>query len=210
MLKFLIVDDHYIFRQGVIKIIAGSFPGAEFGEAENCADGFALAIREIWDIAIIDINLPGRSGLDLIKDLKNSVNDIPILVLSIYEEDQLALRALKAGANGYLTKGKAGNNLIDAINRILAGLQFITDTVAELLAREYKKEGKTGLLNQLSDREYFTMLRLASGESITQISKTLSLSVKTISTYRTRIFRKLNLVNQTQLIEFVRDNVTAL
>jgi two-component system invasion response regulator UvrY len=207
MLKFLIVDDHHIFRQGVIKIIADSFPGAEFGEAENSADAFTLAIREIWDIAILDINLPGRSGLDLIKDMQRSANDIPILVLSIYEEDQLALRALKAGAKGYLAKGKAGNNLVDAINRILAGLQFITDNVAELLAKEYKKEGKADSLNQLSDREYFTMLRLASGESVTQISKTLSLSVKTISTYRTRVFRKLNIKNHTQLIEFVKAHV---
>ena len=140
MLKFLIIDDHYIFRQGVKKIISDSFSNAEFGEAENSAQGFALAIREIWDIVILDRNLPGRSGLDLIKDLKKTINNIPILVLSIYEEDQLALRALKAGARGYLTKGKTGNNLIDAITRILAGLQFITDTVAELLAVEYKKD----------------------------------------------------------------------
>ncbi len=206
MLKFLIIDDHYIFRQGVKKIISDSFSNAEFGEAENSAQGFALANREIWDIVILDINLPGRSGLDLIKDLKKTINNIPILVLSIYEEDQLALRALKAGARGYLTKGKTGNNLIDAITRILAGLQFITDTVAELLAVEYKKDLKTDAIKLLSDREYFTMLRLASGESVTQISKALSLSVKTISTYRTRILKKLNLKNQVQLIRFVQEN----
>ena len=206
MLKFLIIDDHFIFRQGVKKIITDSYSRAEFGEAENCAQGFALANRENWDIIILDINLPGRSGLDLIKDLKKVINNVPILVLSIYEEDQLALRALKAGARGYLTKGKAGNNLIDAITRILAGLQFITDTVAELLAIEYKKELKTDAIKQLSDREYFTMLRLASGESVTQISKALSLSVKTISTYRSRILRKLNLQNQVQLVHFVQEN----
>jgi len=206
MLKFLIIDDHYIFRQGVIKIISDSFLNAEFGEAENSAQGFALANREIWDIVILDINLPGRSGLDLIKDLKKVINNIPILVLSIYEEDQLALRALKAGARGYLTKGKTSINLIDAITRILAGLQFITDTVAELLAIEYKKDLKTDAIKLLSDREYFTMLRLASGESVTQISKALSLSVKTISTYRSRIFRKLNLKNHVQLTHFVLEN----
>lgn len=206
MLKFLIIDDHYIFRQGVKKIITDSFSDAEFGEAENSSQGFALANREIWDIVILDINLPGRSGLDLIKDLKKTINNIPILVLSIYEEDQLALRALKAGARGYLTKGKTGSNLIDAITRILAGLQFITDTVAELLAIEYKKDLKTDAVKILSDREYFTMLRLASGESVTQISKALSLSVKTISTYRSRILKKLNLKNQVQLIHFVQEN----
>jgi len=159
-----------------------------------------------WDLVILDINLPGRSGLDFLKDVHSYKPELPVLVLSMYEEDQMALRAIKAGAMGYITKAKAAENLIGAIERILDGNKYITETVAELLVGEYKKEKTINVVKDLSDREYFILLRLAAGESVTEISRTLALSVKTISTYRSRIFKKLGLKSNIQLMQFAKDN----
>ena len=206
MIKFLIVDDHYIFRQGVKKIISDAFELVSFGEANDSADALAKLRKEGWDLVILDINLPGRSGLDLILDAKAFNIPVPILVLSMFNEDQMALRAIKAGAQGYLAKALAAENLTGAILRILDGNQYISETVAGLLADEYRKKTNGNVIKELSDREYFVLLRLASGESVTEISRTLALSVKTISTYNSRILKKLGLKNTMQLMQFVKDN----
>lgn len=206
MYKFLIVDDHSIFRQGVKKIIIDNYEQAEFGEANNSAEAISQLNCKKWDMAIIDINMPGRSGLDLIHEIYAIKPSLPILALSMYEENQMSLRTLKAGAKGYLTKSRAINDLITAITRILEGKQYISETVAELLVNELKLENTKDFTKNLSDREYFVLLRLSSGESVTEISRTLSLSVKTISTYRTRIMKKLNLKNNVQLFNFMNGN----
>jgi len=206
MKRILIVDDHYIFRQGLKKIIADAFEPLMFGEAENSEAASRLMHNSPWDLVILDINLPGRSGLDFLKDVHSYKPELPVLVLSMYEEDQMALRAIKAGAMGYITKAKAAENLIGAIERILDGNKYITETVAELLVGEYKKEKTINVVKDLSDREYFILLRLAAGESVTEISRTLALSVKTISTYRSRIFKKLGLKSNIQLMQFAKDN----
>ena len=206
MIKFLIVDDHYIFRQGVKKIISDAFEQVDFGEANDNAEALAKLRKEAWDLVILDINLPGRSGLDLILDTKAFNIPVPILVLSMFNEDQMALRALKAGAQGYLAKALAAENLTAAILRILDGNQYISETVAGLLADEYRKKTNGNVITELSDREYFVLLRLASGESVTEISRTLALSVKTISTYNSRLLKKLGLKNTIQLMQFVKDN----
>ena len=206
MYKFLIVDDHSIFRQGVIMIITNAFKNSQCSEAGNSAEALIKLNKEKFDIVILDINMPGRSGLDFIVDVLAFNTEIPILVLSMYDEDQMALRALKAGAKGYLTKSRAADDLIGAINRILSGKQYITENVAELLLNEVRKKETGDVMKVLSDREYFVMMRLAAGESLTEISRSLTLSVKTIYTYRTRCMRKLSLKNMAELIRFVKDN----
>lgn len=206
MYKFLIVEDHVIFRQGVKKIITDEFELVYFCEAGNSAEALTKFNKEVWDLVILDINMPGRSGLDLIHDLKSINANTPILVLSMYEEDQMALRALKAGASGYLTKTRAAEDMITAIKKIIDGNDYINETVADLLVSEFRNDKKGDAIKELSDREYFVLMRLAAGETVTEIAKTLALSVKTISTYRTRIMKKLNLKNMVQLLQFVKDN----
>lgn len=206
MYKFLIVDDHSIFRQGVKMIITNAFEKSECSEASNSAEALVKLNTEKCDMVILDINMPGRSGLDFIVDVLSFNSDIPILVLSMYAEDQMALRALKAGAKGYLTKSRAADDLIGAINRMLSGKQYITENIAELLVNEIRKKETGDVMKALSDREYFVMMRLAAGETLTEISKSLTLSVKTIYTYRTRCMKKLNLKNMAQLVQFVKDN----
>lgn len=206
MYKFLIVDDHSIFRQGVKMIISNAFEKSECSEASNSAEAQEKLHKEKWDMVILDINMPGRSGLDFILDVLSFNADIPVLVLSMYAEDQMALRALKAGAKGYLTKDRAAVDLIGAVNRIFSGKQFITENVAELLVNEMRKKETGDVMRALSDREYFVLMRLAAGETITEISKSLTLSVKTIHTYRTRCMRKLNIKTMAQLVHFVKDN----
>ena len=187
-------------------IITSAFKNSECGEAGNSAEALIKLNKGKWDIIILDINMPGRSGLDFIVDVLSFNSEIPILVLSMYEEDQMALRALKAGAKGYLTKSRAADDLIGAINRILTGKQYITENVAELLLNEVQKKETGDVMKVLSDREYFVLMRLAAGETLTEISRSLTLSVKTIYTYRTRCMRKLNLKNMAELISFVKDN----
>lgn len=187
-------------------IISDSFEGSQCSEANNSAEALVKLNNEKWDMVILDINMPGRSGLDFIQDVLSFNNDIPVLVLSMYDEDQMALRALKAGAKGYLTKSRAADDLIGAIKRILSGKQYITENVAELLVNEVRKKETGDVMKVLSDREYFVLMRLAAGETLTEISKSLTLSVKTIYTYRTRCMKKLNLKNKVQLVRFVKDN----
>lgn len=206
MYKFLIVDDHYIFRQGVKKIITDAFEQVLFGEANNSAEAVAKLHKETWDLVILDLNMPGRSGLDFIRDAMSFNADLPILVLSMYEEEQMALRSLKAGVRGYLSKARAADDLIGAIVRILDGNHYISETVAELLNSECRREKNSDVIKLLSDREYFVLLRLTAGETVTEISRALTLSVKTISTYRSRILKKLGLTNMVQLIQFAKDN----
>jgi DNA-binding NarL/FixJ family response regulator len=206
MINFLIVDDHSIFRQGVKMIITNAFEKSVCNEAGNSAEALVKLNKQKFDMVILDINMPGRSGLDFIADVLSFNTEIPILVLSMYEEDQMALRALKAGAKGYLTKSRAADDLIRAINRILSGKQYITENVAELLLNEVQKKETGDVMKALSDREYFVLMRLAAGETLTEISKSLTLSVKTIYTYRIRCMKKLNLKNMAQLVSFVKDN----
>jgi len=206
MYNFLIVDDHSIFRQGVKMIITNAFEKSECSEASNSAEALINLNKKKWDLVILDINMPGRSGLDFIVDVLSFNPDLPILVLSMYSEDQMALRAFKAGAKGYLTKSRAADDLIGAIKRMLSGKQYINENVAELLVNEVRKKETGDVMKALSDREYFVLMRLAAGETLTEISKSLTLSVKTIYTYRTRCMKKLNLKSMAQLVGFAKDN----
>ncbi len=162
--------------------------------------------REKWDVALLDITLPGKSGLDLLKELKAARPRLPVLVLSAHPEDQFALRALKAGAEGYLTKDSAPEELVKAIRKVLAGGRYVSPTLAEKLASNVRKDFTRMPHETLSDREYEIMCLIASGKTVTEIAGELSLSVKTISTYRTRILEKLGVKNSAAIVQYAIRN----
>jgi len=204
--KILIVDDHTLFRQGLRRIIEDRISTVEFGEAESAESAMTLLNENHWDVILLDINLPGRSGLDLLKDIRIVNNTIPILVLSMYEEDQFAVRAIRAGCNGYLPKDCAPDNLLEALDRLLSGQKYITPNVARLLADELQTHRHDTAYQSLSDREFQVLKLIGAGKTVSEIGIQLSLSVKTISTYRSNILAKLNLRNNSQLILYAMKN----
>lgn len=206
MKNILIVDDHALFRQGLMKIIDSHFNDIIYGEASSAAEAIELNAKQKWDILLLDINLPGRSGLDIIKELKESTPGLAILVLSMYPEDQFAVRVMKTGAAGYLIKDSTPEHLVEAINRLLDGRQFITPSVAELLVDKLRDGAKQTPYDLLTNREFQVFRLIAVGHSVTNIAKKLSLSVKTISTYRTHILEKLKLRNNADMIYYAIKN----
>lgn len=204
MKRILIVDDHCIFRQGVKKILIESFEQAQIDEAASTEEAISKVISLDWDVVVTDINMPGRSGLDLIHDIKAFKPALPVLALSVYEEDQMALRAFRAGANGYLSKRMTSDELKLAIQRILEGKRYISDNVAEILVNEFQTQKKGNQIKILSDREYFVLVRFSDGETAAEIARDLSLSVKTIFAYRRKIMEKLGLKKATQLVGFIK------
>lgn len=202
MKKILIVDDHVLLRQGLMKLIDSHFPSTHYGEAGNLAEGLAMVENERWDVVLLDINLPGRSGLEIIHEIKNRRIHLPIIVISMYPESQFAVRVLRAGASGYLTKDTAPDNLYKALNQVFSGSKYITPSVAELLTRELENDTGKPLHESLSNREYHVLRLLGEGKTISEIARQLSLSVKTISTYRTRILKKLRLNDNSEIISY--------
>lgn len=200
------MDDHILLRHGLMKIINEHFTNVTFGEASTTAEALELVRKQKWDVVLLDINLPGRSGLDIINELKEIDPNLPILVISMYPEDQFAIRVIKAGAAGYLMKDSAPENLVTAIDRLLAGQQYITPNVAELLTKELRTDSKKAPHELLSDREFQVLRLIASGKTVSEIADQLSLSVKTISTYRTHILDKLQMKNNAQLIAYAIRN----
>ena len=205
MMRVLIVDDHAILRRGLRSLLSDVFARAEFGEASNAEQALELG-KERWDVALLDITLPGKSGLDLLKELKAARPRLPVLVLSVHPEDQFAIRALKAGAEGYMTKESAPEKLVEAIHKILAGGRYVSPTLAEKLALSVRKDFTRTPHETLSDREYEVMCRIASGKTVTEIAGELSLSVKTISTYRTRLLEKLGVKNSADITRYAIRN----
>lgn len=206
MLKILLVDDHEILRQGLKKIIDGNFTKVQYGEAENTPEAIKLAIKQPWDIIIMDINMPGRNGLDAIKELKSRGLKTPILVLSVYPEDQFALRIIKAGASGYLTKNSAPTLLVNAIKALLNGKQYLTESVTQILISDVRKEDQFHAHSILSDRELQVLHLIGKGLAVSQIGEELSLSVKTISTYRANILSKMNMKSNADMILYAIKN----
>ena len=206
MTRVLIVDDHAIVRRGLRALLSDEFHGAAFGEASDAQQAMKEVRREKWDVALLDITLPGKSGLDLLKELKAARPRLPVLVLSAHPEDQFALRALKAGAEGYLTKDSAPEELVKAIRKVLAGGRYVSPTLAEKLASNVRKDFTRMPHETLSDREYEIMCLIASGKTVTEIAGDLSLSVKTISTYRTRILEKLGVKNSAAIVQYAIRN----
>src|SRR5258708_3881988 len=206
MNRFLIADDHAVVRRGLRQIIAEEIPGAGIGEAQNATEALTLVRKETWDAAILDISMPGGSGLDLIKDVRLLSPGLPILVLSMYPEDQFAVRVLKAGANGYLTKESAPDQLIIALHKVISGGTYVSPSLAESLVFGLRIDSSRPPHELLSDREYQVMRLLASGETPTKVAEELFLSVKTVSTYRTRILEKLQLKTSAELTRYAIDN----
>lgn len=201
--RILLVEDHILIRKGLVKILEDSFPDSSYGEASNVAEATDLLRKQDWDILLLDLSLPGRSGFDLINDLKLLAPGLPILVLSMYPAEQVAIRALKAGASGYLTKDSAVKELESAILKIFSGKKYIPPTIVDLMANEMgRKNEARELTDLLSDREYQVFLMIAQGKRLTDIALDLSLSIKTISTYRTHILQKLNIRDNSDITSF--------
>jgi DNA-binding NarL/FixJ family response regulator len=205
-IKILIADDHPIVRAGIKQILADTPDMIAADEAGNGQEVLQLIGKKEYDVILLDISMPGRSGLEILKDLKTEKPKIPVLILSIYPEEQYAIRALRAGAAGYLTKSSAPNELVAAIRKISGGGRYITADLAEKLASYLTMDLGKPLHEKLSDREYQVMLQIAAGKTVTEIAGDLCLSVKTISTYRTHILEKMCLKNNSEIARYAMQN----
>lgn len=204
MINILLADDHPYLRRGLAQILTDAFPGAVIGEASDAPELLTLAEKQRWDVVVLDLTMPGRGGLDALHELKRRYPSLPVLVLSMHPEDQFAVRVLRAGGAGYLTKESVPQELVHAVRTIWNGGKYITPKAAELLAAHVQEHGDSEqpLHSSLSDREYQVFFLIASGKTLTDISNQLSLSVKTISTYRSRILAKLNVKTNADLARY--------
>ena len=203
MIRLLIADDHAIVRQG-LKQIVSEFPGMTVaGEAASGEEALALARKLRFDVAIVDITMPGRGGLEILKDLKEVRPSAKIVILSMHPEEQYAIRCLRDGASAYITKGNATEELIHAIQAVAAGKRYITPLVAEKLVSYIERDAERLPHENLSNRELQVLILLGSGKTVTDISRELSLSAKTISTYRARVLEKMNMDTNALLIRYV-------
>jgi DNA-binding NarL/FixJ family response regulator len=206
MIRILIADDHSIVRQGLKQIVADYTDITIAGEASNGQQVVDMVSKNDYDVVVLDITMPGRSGLDVLKELKALKPKLPVLILSIHPEEQYAVRVLKAGASGYLTKECAPDELIAAIRSISAGHKYVTSFLGEKLVSQMELEEAKLPHEALSDREYQVMLMLASGKAVGEIAREQCLSVKTISTYRHRVLAKMNLKSNIELTHYVIQN----
>ncbi len=202
MLKVLLVDDHELIRAGLKQLLHTTLGNIMIGEARTAEAAMTLLDKQAWDLTITDITLPGRSGLDLLTEFKNLRPSMPVLVLSVLSEDEVAVRVLKAGASGFVHKETSGEELVKAVRKVLAGGKYVSASLAEKLASQVAAPSLEAPHKKLSDREYVVMTMLASGTTLTQIGRILSLSIKTISTYRSRVLQKLQLENNAELTRY--------
>src|SRR5688572_16609977 len=201
-MRILITDDHAVVRQGLKLILADHFRKAVFGEARNAQEALNRVWKEKWDVVILDITMPGRNGLEVLKEIKRSRPKLPVLVLSMHPEDQFAVRILKTGAAGYLTKESAGEELVGAINKVVAGGRYISPSLAERMAAYLDIDVHKAPHERLSDREFLILRMIASGNSVGQIARELSISASTVSTYRARILEKMDMKNNSELTHY--------
>lgn len=200
--RIAIVDDHPIVRNG-LKQLLGERPGlAVEGEAASAEEALSLVRKGEWDLVVLDIGLPGRSGLDLLRDLRKTRPRLPVLVLSVHAEEEFAVRTIRAGASGYLTKGCASEELLRAISLILAGHKYISPSVAEKLADEIRRDGGQAPHDLLSDRELEVLSLIASGKTAKEVAAALAVSKSTVSTYRLRILEKLKLGSNAEITRY--------
>jgi len=206
LIKVLIADDHAVVRQGLKQILAETSDMVAGGEATNTQEVIDKVRRENWDVLVLDITMPGRGGLDIIKELKHEKPRLPILILSMHSEDQFAVRALKAGASGYMSKESAPELLVKAIRKVYSGGKYISASLAEKLAFDLGTDSERPPHEKLSDREFQVMCMIASGKTVKEIADRLSLSVKTISTYRARILEKMKMKTNAELTHYAIRN----
>jgi two-component system invasion response regulator UvrY len=206
MTRVLIADDHAILRGGLREILDRELDGVVCGEAEDAHQLLDAVRSDHWDVVILDISMPGRSGLDVIRDLKTLRPDLPVLVLSMHAEDRYGRRMLKAGASGYLNKESAPDELIKAVRKLLAGGRYVSPALAEMLAADLSRDTAGSLHESLSDRELEVLRKLASGKTVSQIAEQLHVSVPTVSTYRARILEKMGLSTTAELMHYALRN----
>jgi two-component system invasion response regulator UvrY len=199
MIKILIADDHAIIREGLKQILAETSDMVVAGEAADGREVLDQVRKDEYDLVLLDIAMPGRGGLDTLRQLKHEKPELPVLVLSMYPEEQYAIRAFKAGVSGYLTKESAPEELISAIRKVTQGGKYVSSSLAEKLAFNLETDTEKPLHEKLSDREYEVMIMIASGKTVKEIADKLSLSVKTISTNRVRALKKMGMKNNAEI-----------
>jgi two-component system invasion response regulator UvrY len=201
-MRILLTDDHAVVRQGLRLILADHFKKAVFGEARNAHEALNRVWKEKWDVVLLDVTMPGRSGLEVLREIKRSRPKLPVLVFSMHPEDQFAVRILKAGAAGYLTKESPAEELVGAIQKVVAGGRYVSPALAERMASYLDVDMKQAPHERLTDREFLILRAIASGKPVGQIAREFSLSVSTVSTYRTRILEKMHLKNNAELMHY--------
>ena len=204
--RILVADDHDIVRKGLKETLEDEIPKVSIGEAENGAQVIELVAKQKWDMLLLDINMEGRSGLDVLEDLRKTHPKLPVLILSMYPEDELAVRALKQGPAGYISKRRASEELVVAVKKVLAGGRYITSTVAEKLAANLQRESERPLHETLSNREFQVMRMIAMGRSLKEIAAELSISAKTVGTYHTRLFEKMAMNSDIEITRYALAN----
>ena len=202
MIRILIVDDHAILRRGLKEILEREFRDVSIGGAGTAEHALTQLDAENWDLVILDITMPGRSGVDVLRNLKALRPKLPVLVLSMHPEDQYGKRVLKAGASGYMNKESAPEELIKAVRKLLSGGRYVSPTLAETLAVDLGRDDGRPAHERLSDREFEVLRKMASGKTVGQIAQELHLSVPTVSTYRARILEKMGMSNTAELIRY--------
>jgi two-component system invasion response regulator UvrY len=206
MMKILIADDHAVVREGLKQILSARSDMAVTAEASTGHEVLQQIEKNNFDLVVLDISMPGRGGLDILKEIRNKRPKLPVLILSMYPEEQYAVRVLKAGASGYMTKESAPNELVKAIQQISKGKKYVSLSLAEKLAVDLEVTTGRPLHESLSDREYQVMCMIASGKTLKEIAEQLSLSIKTISTYRSRILEKMNMKSNAELTHYAIKN----
>jgi DNA-binding NarL/FixJ family response regulator len=206
MIRVLIADDHAVVRQGLKQILGDTPDMVVAGEATNGQEALDKVRAEVWDVVVLDLSMPDRSGLDVLKQLRSERPNLPVLVLSMYAEDQYAMRVLKAGASGYLTKDSAAEELVKAVRKVVSGGRYVSPFLAEKLAFEIGRDLSKLPHETLSDREFQVLRLIAAGKSVKEIAAELYLSAKTVSTYRVRLLQKMNLTTNAELIHYAIQN----
>ncbi|MEP6675427.1 MAG: response regulator transcription factor [Ferruginibacter sp.] len=206
MIRILIADDHHVVRKGLKQILLEGFPTAIIEEVSDAESLIKNALLKEWDVVISDLSMPGRSGLDALQQIKQSLPKIPVLILSIHPEEQYAIRVLKAGASGYLSKESAPEELVKAVQQVLLGKKYITASVAEKLVTNLDTDSEKTLHEYLSNREFEVFKLIAGGKAVSDIADILSLSVTTVSTYRTRIMTKMNFHTNADITLYAIEN----
>jgi DNA-binding NarL/FixJ family response regulator len=206
IIKVFIADDHAIVREGLKQILAETRDIVVAGEAENGLDAVKLFRKSDCQVMLLDISMPDRSGIEVLKQIKKEKPELAVLMLSMHREDQYAIRSLKAGASGYLTKQSAPRELVTAIRQVAGGLKYISPALAQELANHVGEDHEAPPHDTLSDREYQTLTMIASGKTVGMIAKELSLSVKTVSEYRARLLVKMKLKNSAELTHYAIKN----
>ena len=206
MLKILVADDHEVVRKGLVKVLAETLQPIKIDEAGHGQEALSKILKSEYDLVVLDLKMPGKSGLDVLKEIKQHRPKLPVLILSMLPEEQFAVRAIRAGAAGYLTKECAGDELVLAIRKALRGERYISGSLAEILAGDLDGDSGKPLHEILSDREYQVMLMIASGKPVGAIAKELCLSVKTISSYRTNILLKTRMKNNAEITHYAIQN----